>query len=85
MGKRRDWPQRYEIRMQPRTGDVVFMSVATWMSAEKAVAMAAQRYAERFPDNPVFDVEVVDLGPAAGNNAGVPKPARADLIDRWEF
>jgi hypothetical protein len=85
MGKRRDWPQRYEIRIQPRRGDRLFMSAATWYSAEKAVAMAAQRYAERFPDNPIFDVEVVDLGPVDSNKAGVPKPARADLIDRWEY
>jgi hypothetical protein len=85
MGKRRDWPERYQVRIQQRTGDTVFMSVATWFSVEKAVAMAAQRYAERFPDDPIFDVEVVDLGPVDSNNARVPKPARADLIDRWEF
>jgi hypothetical protein len=85
MGKRRDWPQRYEVRIKPRTGDTVFFSVATWYAAEKAVAMAAQRYAERFPDSPIFDVELVDLGPVPDNKAGVPKPARADLFDRWEY
>lgn len=85
MTRRREWPQRFEVRIHPRSGDPVTMFATTWLSADKAVAMAAQRYAERFPDSPLFDVEVTDLGPAPGNAAGVPKVSRTDLVDRWEY
>jgi hypothetical protein len=63
--------------------------VITWLSAEKAVAMALGAHVDRYRPGTgpmgVYDAEVTDLGPARRSTDGKMEIDGSDLIDRLEF
>jgi hypothetical protein len=65
--ERRRWPQRFKVTLHTNSGNSVHYGVATWLSAEKAVAMAVESHVDRYHPGTgpmgVNDVEVADLGP----------------------
>lgn len=84
----RSWPHRFRVTIRTHAGGSVPYSVVTWLSQEKAVALAVAAHLRRNPGGHaagVHDVDVADLGPVGRNAEGAMALDRADLIDRAEF
>jgi hypothetical protein len=84
----RSWPHRFRVTIRTHAGGSVPYSAVTWLSPEKAVALAVAAHLRRNPGGHevgVHDVEVADLGPVGRDAAGAMALDRGDLIDRAEF
>lgn len=77
----RPWPVRYEVTLRLQGGGEVRRTVLTWLSREKAVALAVQALSE---DRRVYEVDVAELGPAPRAEDGTVATG-SDLHDRYEF
>jgi hypothetical protein len=75
------------VTIRTHAGRSVPYSTVTWLSPEKAVALAVAAHLRRNPGDSagVHDVEVADLGPVGRDVEGKMALDRADLIDRAEF
>ena len=87
MTPERSWPHRFRVTIRTHAGGSLPYSVVTWLSSEKAVALAVAAHVRRNPGDSagVHDVEVEDLGPVERDVQGKMALDRADLIDRAEF
>lgn len=76
------------MTIHTNAGASVSYNAVTWLSKEKAVALAIAAHVRRNPDVPgweVHDVDVVDLGPVERSPKGAMILDRTDLVDRMEF
>jgi len=77
------------VTVHTNAGEAVNYRVVTWLSREKAVAIAVaahlRRYSDDQPSTRARDVEVTDLGPAGRAADGTVAVDRDELIDRMEF
>lgn len=86
MRPQRSWPHRFRVTVHTRQGATFPYSVVTWLSQEKAVAMAVGAHQRRHADgHEIYDITVDDLGPADRDARGAMAIARGDLTDRFEF
>lgn len=87
--KERSWPHRLRVTIHTNGGAALTYPVVSWLSPEKAVAMAVAAHLRRHPAEQstarVRDVEVVDLGLVGRDAQGVMVLDRADIVDRMEF
>jgi hypothetical protein len=85
----RSWPHRFRVTIHTNGGAALTYPVVSWLSPEKAVAMAVTGHLRRHPvEQPaarVRDVEVADLGPVGRDAQGVMALDGADIVDRMEF
>jgi len=83
----RAWPQRYQVRLQLRSGAEVAIPVVTWLDQAKAIAMAVSHHVREDDDSErePYAVFVDDLGPVPRDAAGARRIERGDLVDRMEF
>lgn len=86
---KRSWPQRFNVSVRTNGGDVIPYSVVTWLSREKAVAIAVMAHIHRHAPGAgamaIHDVEIVDAGPVGRDSNGLMSLAGKDLTDRMEF
>lgn len=69
-----------------RAGGSSRYGVVTWLSQEKAIALAVAAHLRRHPEGEaIYDVEVEDLGPVARDSQGAMLLELSDLTDRAEF
>jgi hypothetical protein len=88
MGER-SWPHRFRVNIHTNSGSSLTYSVVTWLSSEKAVAIAVVAHVGRHQSGTgpmgIHDVHVSDLGPVAQKADGKMLIDSADLTDRMEF
>jgi hypothetical protein len=82
----RPWPVRYEITIEPISGEPRTYQVLTWLDEAKAIALAAQQDARLHPEGSarLYSVAVSLLGDAPRDERGQ-VDFGSDLIDRMEF
>jgi hypothetical protein len=89
MIRERSWPHRFRVTIHTNGGAALTYPVVSWLSQEKAIAMAVFAHGRRYPDGQpstrVRDVEVVDLGPVGRDSQGAMALDRSDILDRMEF
>ncbi|MDQ1414331.1 MAG: hypothetical protein QOE07_2919 [Acidimicrobiaceae bacterium] len=89
MTSERSWPHRFRVTIHTNGGGTLTYPVVSWLSQEKAVAMAVASHLRRHPDEQpatrVRDVEVVDLGPVGRDTKGAMALDGSDIVDRMEF
>ncbi|MGH3117439.1 MAG: hypothetical protein ACRDQ2_10075 [Gaiellales bacterium] len=74
------------MTVHTRVGGSARYAVVTWLTEEKAIAMAVAAHLRRHPDGEeTYDVEVEDLGPVDRDAQGAMVLERSDLTDRAEF
>lgn len=85
----RDWPHRFRVSIRTNSGVTVAYHAVTWLSQEKAVAIAVMAHIGRHEPGSgpmgIHDVAVVDTGPVARAERGAMVLERTDLMDRMEF
>ena len=85
----RSWPYRFKVSIQTSGGAVVSYSAVTWLSREKAIAIAVMAHVSRHgPEHgpmAIRDVEVVEAGPVGRAPDGTMILEGTDLTDRMEF
>jgi len=85
----RSWPSRFRVTVRTNSGEVIPYGVVTWLSQEKAIAIAVAAHVARHSPSPgpmsIRDVEVVELGPVGRTSEGKMVLERGDLTDRMEF
>lgn len=89
MSDERNWPSRFRVTMRTNSGQAISYAVVTWLSREKAIAIAVTAHVTRHDPSPgpmsIRDVEVVELGPVGRTREGKMMLERGDLTDRMEF
>jgi hypothetical protein len=89
MSDERSWPSRFRVTVRTNSGHAKPCLVVTWLSQEKAVAIAVTAHVARHrPDHgpmSIHDVEVEELGPVGRTREGNMMLERGDLTDRIEF
>jgi hypothetical protein len=86
MSTQRAWPQRYRVVLSNAQGRSRRYTVVTWLTREKAVAVAVEAHIRRCEDTEaIHDVDVEDLGRAGRDAEGRVAVESGDLIDRMEF
>jgi hypothetical protein len=86
--EQRSWPQRFLVTIVGQDRCRTEYGVTTWLSREKAVALAVGAHARRtngLDETDVYDVEVVDAGRVPADSQGLPAVPGKDIIDRYEF
>ena len=78
------WPERYEVTFGSAPGGTRKYLICTWLSAEKAVAIATAHYVLAGGD-PTDAVMAIGVGPARRLDSGLASPEDSDLIDRAEW
>ncbi len=85
----RRWPKRYRVTIHTNGGNSIPYSATTWLSPNKAIAMAVAAHLDRHHPGTgpmgIRDVEVADLGPVPRNADGKMVIEGSDLVDRMEF
>jgi hypothetical protein len=85
----RNWPHRFRVSIQTNGGSVASYSAVTWLSREKAIAIAVMAHIGRhgLGHGPmaIRDVEVEEAGPVSRGPDGAMILERTDLTDRMEF
>jgi hypothetical protein len=83
---RRDWPSRFRVIVRNAHGVASTYHAITWLSRDKAVALAVDAHLQRHPEaGAVYEIEAEDLGPAPRQPDGTAAPEPADLVDRLEW
>ncbi len=89
MSGERNWPSRFRVTVRTNSGQAIPYLVVTWLSREKAIAIAVAAHATRHGSSPgpmsIRDVEVTELGPVGRTPEGKMMLDRGDLTDRMEF
>jgi hypothetical protein len=77
------------VTLHTNSGNSVHYGVTTWLSTEKAIAMAVEAHVDRYHPGTgpmgVNDVDVADLGPVRRTDDGKMVIDKSDLIGRMEF
>ena len=85
----RSWPHRFRVSIQTNSGALVSYSAVTWLSREKAIAIAVMAHISRHGSGhgpmAIRDVGVVEAGPVGRAHDGAMILERTDLTDRMEF
>ena len=86
MAQPRPWPLRYEITVEPTSGEPRTYQVLTWLDEAKAIALAAQHDTRLYPEGTarLYSVAASLLGDAPRDERGQVEVG-SDLIDRMEF
>jgi hypothetical protein len=65
--RERSWPHRFRVGIHTNSGTSLEYPVVTWLSREKAIAIAVTAHIDRYSPGTgpmgVHDVDVTDLGP----------------------
>ncbi len=81
------WPDLYKVVIKTRSNNTYEYIVNTWLSEEKAIAIAVleneRRHGENI-ENALYNVAVEKIGPAPKVD-DVAHVSKGDLTDRWEF
>lgn len=89
MSDERSWPTRFRVTVRTNSGQAIPYMVVTWLSQEKAVAIAVTAHVTRHGPTPgpmsTRDVEIAELGPVGRTHDGKMMLERGDLTDRMEF
>ena len=89
MSDERSWPSRFRVTVRTNSGRAIPYAVVTWLSWEKAIAIAVTAHAGRHHPSPgpmsIRDVEVAELGPVGRTREGKMMLERGDVTDRMEF
>jgi hypothetical protein len=85
----RSWPSRFRVTVKTNSGQAIPYVVVTWLSREKAIAIAVAAHVARYNPSPgpmsIRDVEVLELGPVERTSEGKMMLEHGDLTDRMEF
>jgi hypothetical protein len=85
----RDWPHWFRVSIQTNSGAAASYSAVTWLSREKAVAIAVMAHIGRHGSGhgpmAIRDIGVVEAGPVGRGPDGAMILERTDLTDRMEF
>jgi hypothetical protein len=89
MTPERSWPNRFRVDIQTINRDIVSYFVVTWLSREKAVAIAVKAHLSRYGSSSgpmaIHDLEVTGAGPVERDADNMMLLDKADLTDRAEF
>ncbi len=89
MSGERNWPSRFRVAVSTNSGQVIAYPVVTWLSREKAIAIAVAAHTTRHGPGPgpmsIRDLEVTELGAVGRSPEGKMMLDRRDLTDRMEF
>jgi hypothetical protein len=87
--RERSWPQRFRVNIRTNSDSILAYQVVTWLSMEKAVAIAVAAHLARHQPGSgpmgIHEVDITDLGPVDRNSDGAMIIDRSDLTDRMEF
>jgi hypothetical protein len=85
----RNWPSRFRVTVRTNSGQAISYVAVTWLSREKAIAIAVTAHVMRHGPGPgpmsIRDVEVAELGPVGRTSEGKMMLEHGYLTDRMEF